>query len=146
MTIKTTLPLYSSLSNVVGTNNGSEDVIQSAGATQVAATYRLVAGLSKLPAGSTFTIVWQDGSSEKVVIENVMSSLGAVPIPGTQEAAGSSDGGGGGSGGGGSGGSGGGSDNPPPVHIPYGNGAWGCVSSNGGASWTCTFVPDQTGA
>jgi hypothetical protein len=149
LSIDTSLSPYANLTNVVGTNNNSDEEIQIAGATQVAAVYRLKAGLNSLTPGTTFKIIWQDGSSESVLVVSSFSSIGVTPIPGSQKAAGASGGGsiggGGGTGGGtgspvgGGGGSGGGY-----VYLPDANGGeWGCVSTDGNQTWGCTWFPDS---
>ncbi|MBB6246326.1 hypothetical protein [Rhodanobacter sp. A1T4] len=142
LSIQTTLPIYKNLSNVVGTDNSSDETIQTAGATQVAAVYRLSVA-EGLPAGATFRIVWQDGSSESILVASTTSSLGAVPIPGSQKAAGASGGSGSGSGTGGSNGGGSGSDSPTQT-FPEANGSWACTSSDSGGTWNCTWFPDAT--
>ena len=64
--------------------------------------------LSKLPAGSQFKMIYEDGSSERAVVDSQTSSLGTVPVPGTQRDADgnliASNGGGSGSNGGSNGG------------------------------------------
>ncbi|RRJ56980.1 hypothetical protein EIM45_21770 [Xanthomonas vasicola pv. musacearum] len=72
--------------------------------------YRTVNGLTALPRGSTFDVVYSDGSSEKATVACIGATICVIPVPGTQRR---DDGtlisnGGGGGGGGKSGGSGGG--------------------------------------
>lgn len=87
LTIDTRSSVYSNLSNVDGTNWQSEHAIRVAGATQTSAKYRLTHGLSKLPSGSTFKIIWPDGSSEEVSVVSPFSSAGSQPVPGTGKGA-----------------------------------------------------------
>lgn len=75
---------YSGLSNVSGTNINTMTEIRIAGLTQAAAVYRQQHGLSSLPAGSTFRMTWPNGSSETGSVTSPYSSMGSVPVPGTQ--------------------------------------------------------------
>jgi hypothetical protein len=75
---------YGNLSNVRSTSIASEVEIRAAGLSQAAVRYRQISGQSSLPVGSEFTMVWNDGSSERGSINSRTSSLGATPIPGSQ--------------------------------------------------------------
>lgn len=75
---------YGNLSNVLGTSIASEAEIRTAGLSPAAVRYRQISGQSSLPVGSEFTMVWEDGSSERASINSRVSSLGATPIPGSQ--------------------------------------------------------------
>ena len=57
--------------------------------SQVAAVYRASSGapFSTLPPGSTFKVVWPDGSSEYVMVVSASSGSGVHPIAGTQSKA-----------------------------------------------------------
>lgn len=78
---------YSELSQVAVTTVHSPEQSRRASSAQVAAMYRAQSGapFSSLPPGSTFKVVWPDGSSEYVMIVSPASSTGAQPIPGTQQ-------------------------------------------------------------
>lgn len=78
---------YSGMSGVAVTTAYSPLEKRIAGAAQVAAAYRAGSGapFSALPTGSTFKVVWPDGSSEHVTVVNVFSSDGVQPIPGSQQ-------------------------------------------------------------
>jgi hypothetical protein len=90
-------PAYSNLSNVADTNVGTDWEIRNAGLTQIAATYRGINGLGTLDNNEEFKVIWKDGSSEKAKVVNKFSTLGTVPVPGSQESGnGTSIGGGGG--------------------------------------------------
>lgn len=80
---------YRHLSQVAVTTVHSADDVRMAGAAQVAAVYRASSGapFSTLPPGSTFRVVWPDGSSEYVMVVNPSSAAGAQPIPGSQRGA-----------------------------------------------------------
>lgn len=79
---------YRSLSKVELTTVNADGDLRRAGAAQVAAIYRARSGMpfSTLPPGSTFQIVWPDGSTETVMIVSPTSTLGAEPVQGTQQA------------------------------------------------------------
>ncbi|MNO10321.1 hypothetical protein D3C81_2341100 [compost metagenome] len=48
--------------------------------------YRAQSGMpfASLPAGSTFQVVWPDGSTETMVIVDPTSSLGVAPVKNSQ--------------------------------------------------------------
>lgn len=75
---------YRNLSNVSGTSIDTEEEVRIAGLTQIASQYRLRNGLSTLPSGAQFRVVWPNGSSEGGSVVNPFGSVGAVPVPGTQ--------------------------------------------------------------
>ncbi|MCY1463845.1 hypothetical protein D9M71_817960 [compost metagenome] len=64
----------------------AQEDVRRAGASQVAAVYRAQSGMpfASLPAGSTFQVVWPDGSTETMVIVDPTSSLGVAPVKDTQ--------------------------------------------------------------
>lgn len=80
---------YRHLSQVAVTTVGSSDEMRMSGAAQVAAVYRASSGapFSTLPPGSTFKVVWPDGSSEYVMVVSASSGSGVHPIAGTQSKA-----------------------------------------------------------
>ena len=80
---------YRNLSKVTLTTVESPQELRRAGAAQVAAIYRAQSGMpfSTLPPGSTFQIVWPDGSTETVTIVSATSPLGTEPVRGTQQKA-----------------------------------------------------------
>lgn len=80
---------YRQMSKVAATSAFSPIDQRIAGATQVAAAYRAGSAtpFAALPTGSTFKVVWPDGSSEYVTVLSVSSGDGARPVPGTQQAA-----------------------------------------------------------
>lgn len=80
---------YRHLSQVTLTTVESPADARRTGAAQVAAIYRAQSGMpfSSLPPGSTFQIVWPDGSTETVTIVNPASPLGVEPVRGTQQKA-----------------------------------------------------------
>ena len=80
---------YRHLSQVAVTTVHSSQDMRMSGAAQVAALYRASSGapFSTLPPGSTFKVVWPDGSSEYVMVVSPTSSAGVHPIPGSQQAA-----------------------------------------------------------
>jgi len=77
---------YRLLSKVELTRVQSSHDMRAAGASQVAAVYRATSGLpfSSMPAGSTFQVVWPDGSTETMVIVDPSSPNGVRPVPGSQ--------------------------------------------------------------
>jgi len=85
--IETTRPEFRGLTqiSVISVNSAAE--VRSKGASQVAAVYRATSGVpfSSLPPGSTFKIVWPDGSSETIVVGSPLSSIAARPLEGTQQ-------------------------------------------------------------
>lgn len=80
---------YRRLSKVELTQAQSHPEVRRAGASQVAAVYRAQSGMpfAALPAGSTFQVVWPDGSTETMVIVDPASPNGVRPVPGSQVAA-----------------------------------------------------------
>lgn len=81
---------YSNLSQVRLVTVKSEEQARRVGATQVAAIYRAQSGMpfSTLPAGSTFQIVWPDGSTETMVILDARSGAsGMAPAAASQQEA-----------------------------------------------------------
>ncbi|MGO1070118.1 hypothetical protein [Lysobacter sp. CA199] len=80
---------YRELGQVAVTSVDSKAEQRSLSAAQIAAVYRAQSGapFSSLPPGSTFKVVWPDGSSEYVMVVSPSASGGVQPIPGTQVAA-----------------------------------------------------------
>lgn len=80
---------YRALSQVAVTTVDSPTEIRMSGASQIAAVYRAQSGapFSSLPPGSTFKVVWPDGSSEYVTVVSQASGTGVQPIPGTRQVA-----------------------------------------------------------
>lgn len=76
---------YRNMSQVKLTTVHTNADVRRAGASQVAAIYRAQSGapFSTLPPGSTFQIVWPDGSSETVVVVDPASPVGVEPVKGT---------------------------------------------------------------
>lgn len=85
--IETTRPEFRGLTQISVVSVDSPDEVRSKGASQVAAVYRATSGVpfSSLPPGSTFKIVWPDGSSETIVVGSPLSSVAARPLGGTQQ-------------------------------------------------------------
>ena len=77
---------YRSLSKVQLTSVKADAEVRRAGASQVAAVYRAQSGMpfASLPTGSTFQVVWPDGSTETMVIMDPTSSLGVEPVKNSQ--------------------------------------------------------------
>lgn len=82
---------YNTRPNIAGTSINTLYEVRQAGLFQAAAVYRNLNGQSRLPTGSTFTMTWPDGSSERAFIESRILSTGTSPIPGTQSAPGGGD-------------------------------------------------------
>ena len=87
--IDTLSPKYRNLTHVSVTTVQSPEEVRTLGAAQAAAVYRASSGtpFSALPPGSTFKIVWPDGSSETIMIVDPKSAAGTSPVQGTQQAA-----------------------------------------------------------
>ncbi|WP_454828762.1 hypothetical protein [Pseudoxanthomonas wuyuanensis] len=87
--IDTLNPKYHRLTQVAVTSVDSPEQVRALGAAQAAAVYRASSGapFSSLPPGSTFRIVWPDGSSETVMIVNPASSAGTRALKGSQQLA-----------------------------------------------------------
>jgi len=77
---------YRLLSKVADTSIESSQAVRGAGASQVAALYRAQSGMpfTSLPAGSTFQVVWPDGSSETMLIVDPTSPNGVRPLRNSQ--------------------------------------------------------------
>jgi len=76
---------YRALSKVKLTKVTSDADLRRAGASQAAAIYRAQSGapFSTLQPGSSFQIVWPDGSVETVRVVDPASPLGTEPVQGT---------------------------------------------------------------
>ena len=87
--IETTRPEFRGLTQVSLVSVNASEETRSKGASQVAAVYRATSGVpfSSLPPGSTFKIVWPDGSSEEIVVGSPVTSIAARPLQGTQQQA-----------------------------------------------------------
>lgn len=85
--IDTLNPRYRDLSQVALTTVQSADNVRMSGASQVAAVYRASSGtpFSALPSGSSFQIIWPDGSSETVVVVDPRAVTGTQPLKGRQQ-------------------------------------------------------------
>jgi P pilus assembly chaperone PapD len=85
--VDTLKPEYRGLTQVSVVSVESPREARIKGASQVAAIYRATSGapFTSLPPGTTFKIVWPDGSSETVVVGDPRSSTGAKLLPGTQQ-------------------------------------------------------------
>lgn len=77
---------HGELSQVAVTTVDSPPEARIGGAAQVAAVYRAQSGtpFSTLPPGSTFQIIWPDGSSEYVTVVSQSSAAGVQLLPGTE--------------------------------------------------------------
>ena len=77
---------YRALSKVKLTSVKSDADQRRAGASQAAAIYRAQSGMpfASLPAGSTFQVVWPDGSTETMVIVDPTSPNGVRPLANSQ--------------------------------------------------------------
>jgi hypothetical protein len=86
--IDTLKPAYRGLTQVSVVSVHSPDETRIRGASQAAALYRATSGapFSSLPPGTTFRILWPDGSSETVVVGDPRSSTGARLLPGVPNA------------------------------------------------------------
>ena len=81
---------HDSLSQVAVTSVDSAAEARIGGAAQLAAVYRAQSGtpFSALPPGSTFKVIWPDGSSEYVTVVSQSSVAGVQLLPDTQMRAG----------------------------------------------------------
>ena len=77
---------YRRLSTVELTKVQSTPEARRVGASQVAAVFRAQSAMpfTSLPAGSTFQVVWPDGSTETMVIVDPSSPNGVRPLAGSQ--------------------------------------------------------------
>ncbi|MGH8027143.1 MAG: hypothetical protein ACREO0_10495 [Pseudoxanthomonas sp.] len=85
--IETTRPEFRGLTQISVISMHSAPEARSKGASQAAAVYRATSGVpfSSLPPGSTFKIVWPDGSTETILVGSPLSSVAARPVHGTQQ-------------------------------------------------------------
>lgn len=79
-----TAPYNTAGLDVTGVGVTDEVSVRTWADTRVAAIYRLSHGLDTLPKGSTFTIIYHDGSGERVGVTSTMTSMGAVPEANSQ--------------------------------------------------------------
>lgn len=86
--IETVSPKYRGLTHISVVSAQAPQEVRMKGASQAAAVYRATSGapFSSLPSGTTFRIVWPDGSSEDIVVGSPAASIGARPRMGTPEA------------------------------------------------------------
>lgn len=96
ITINSGKPPYNQLSNIVDTSATSEEAVRVAGLSQIVGTYRATHGLSTLPTGTVFRVIWPDGTSERAQTGSRGGSVQATPVPGTQTGFDGGAGGGGG--------------------------------------------------
>lgn len=77
---------YRRLSKVADTTTAAPIEQRQLGTAQIAALYRAQSPTPflALPPGSTFRVVWPDGSTELVRIVSQASAHGAVPVEGSQ--------------------------------------------------------------
>jgi hypothetical protein len=77
---------YRQLSNVAATSVVAPAEARAAGAAQLAAIYRARSGtpFSSLPPGSTFKVVWPDGSTEYVKVLSPASGAGVQVLDDAQ--------------------------------------------------------------
>src|SRR5690554_1617992 len=77
---------HAELSQVTVTTVDSSAEARIGGAAQLAAVYRAQSGapFSTLPPGSTFQVIWPDGSSEYVTVVSQSSPAGVRLLPDTQ--------------------------------------------------------------
>lgn len=87
--IDTLDPKYRDLTHVSVTSVHSSEETRALGAAQAAAVYRASSGMpfSSLPPGSTFKIVWPDGSTETVMVVDPKSPAGVAPAGDATQAA-----------------------------------------------------------
>ncbi|NDK37832.1 hypothetical protein DT603_03140 [Pseudoxanthomonas gei] len=87
--IETVSPKYRGLTQISVVSARAPQEIRMQGASQAAAVYRATSGapFSSLPSGTTFRIVWPDGSSEDIVVGSPASSIGARPASGRPDPA-----------------------------------------------------------
>jgi hypothetical protein len=75
------LPELNNLSNIGAYD---EDVLRTRLMTGLTAAYRGIHGLSTLPVGSTFKMVYKDGSRECGRVDSRMGSVQAMPVENSQ--------------------------------------------------------------
>lgn len=80
--IETVSPKYRGLTQISVVSAQAPVEVRMQGASQAAAVYRATSGapFSSLPPGTTFKIVWPDGSSEDIVVGSPVSSTGTRPL------------------------------------------------------------------
>lgn len=85
--INTLNPEYRGFSQIDGASVQASGEARIHAASQAAALYRLNSGMpfSALQAGSSFRVIWPDGSSETIVVGDPASSAGARLVEGSQE-------------------------------------------------------------
>ena len=86
-TIDATSAPYNSIDSLRGVGIASNSMVRAAALSSAAGAYRARYGiyaLTKLKIGERFKMKYQDGTSETALVESQTSSLGAVPVPGTQ--------------------------------------------------------------
>jgi hypothetical protein len=121
---------YNGYPAIQGISTSSDVETRIAADTAAAGSYRFNNGSKTLPVGSTFKITYGDASSECVMVTSTSSTMGAAPIPGTQQAAPAPSGGYGGGGG----------------TNTNGLGLGGPTLPGGQYSFTCYLVDPNTGA
>jgi hypothetical protein len=78
---------FRELPKVQLTSVRSDKDVRRASASEVAAIHRAQSGMpfSTLQPGSTFQVVWPDGSTETVMVVSPTSTLGTEPMTGSQQ-------------------------------------------------------------
>ncbi len=75
---------YASMPQLEGIDVNSMIELRIAAMFAATGAYRTLHGPLSLPAGSRFTIRYADGTVEVGVVTSVASTMGTVPVPGTQ--------------------------------------------------------------
>jgi hypothetical protein len=122
-TIDASDPAYSDAPALQGVGINSASEVRTAADTQAAGRYRAAHGIFSLKRGQTFVIKYLDNTSETAVVMMPSSSLGSVPIPGSQIS----------------------SDGTPtgtvtvgePVRVPSGDGGTATCNVNSSGEWAC---------
>lgn len=85
--INTLNPEYRGFSQIEGTSAQASGQTRIHAASQAAALYRLNSGMpfSSLQAGTSFKVIWPDGSSETIVVGDPAARAGARLVEGSQK-------------------------------------------------------------
>ncbi len=75
---------YNTVEGAIGTSVRDDVMARTGAMSALVGMYRSIHGAFSVETGQVFIFIWQDGSKERGVANQPMSSVGTVPVPNTQ--------------------------------------------------------------